>query len=59
MQQMSKNSNIRPAPWMQDTLREGFALLAAGRLDEASACCKRLLGACSGQSPIWLRHIFS
>ena len=30
---------------MQDTLRDGFALLAAGRLEEASACCKRLLGA--------------
>jgi tetratricopeptide (TPR) repeat protein len=30
---------------MQDTLREGFSLLSAGRLDEASACCKRLLGA--------------
>lgn len=30
---------------MQDTLREGFSLLAAGRLDEASECCKRLLGA--------------
>ncbi len=30
---------------MQDTLRQGFALLAAGRLDEASECCKRLLGA--------------
>jgi len=35
----------RPAPWMQDALREGFSLLAAGRIDEASACCKRLLGA--------------
>ncbi len=30
---------------MQDTLREGFNLLAAGRTDEASECCKRLLGA--------------
>ena len=30
---------------MQDTLREGFAFLAAGRLEEAAACCKRLLGA--------------
>jgi tetratricopeptide (TPR) repeat protein len=30
---------------MRDTLREGFTLLAAGKLDEASACCKRLLGA--------------
>lgn len=30
---------------MQDTLREGFAHLSVGRVDEASACCKRLLGA--------------
>ncbi len=30
---------------MHDTLREGFTLLNAGRLDEASECCKRLLGA--------------
>ena len=30
---------------MQDTLRDGFRFLAAGRTDEASACCKRLLGA--------------
>lgn len=30
---------------MQDTLRDGFALLNAGRLNEASECCKRLLGA--------------
>ncbi len=30
---------------MQDTLREGFGFLAAGKCDEASACCKRLLGA--------------
>ncbi len=45
MQQMKKYSNIRPAAWMQDTLREGFELLAANRTDEASACCKRLLGA--------------
>ena len=30
---------------MQDTLREGFSLLAAGRPEEASECCKRLLGA--------------
>jgi len=33
------------AAWMHDTLREGFTLLNAGRLDEASECCKRLLGA--------------
>ncbi len=33
------------APWMQDTLRQGFAFLAAGRTTEASECCKRLLGA--------------
>lgn len=36
---------VRIAPWMQDQLRQGFALLAAGRLEEASACCRRLLGA--------------
>ena len=42
---MVKSANVRVAPWMQDTLRQGFALLAAGRLNEASECCKRLLGA--------------
>ena len=30
---------------MQDTLREGYELLAAGRPEDASACCRRLLGA--------------
>lgn len=30
---------------MQDTLREGFVLLAARRFAEASQCCRRLLGA--------------
>lgn len=30
---------------MQDTLRQGYELLNAGRLEEASACCQRLLGA--------------
>jgi tetratricopeptide (TPR) repeat protein len=43
--QMVKHSTTKVAPWMQDTLRQGFSLLAAGRLDEASECCKRLLGA--------------
>lgn len=42
---MSTRTQVRTAPWMQDTLREGFALLAAGRTDEASECCRRLLGA--------------
>jgi len=42
---MTTSSNIRPAAWMKDTLRQGFSLLAAGRVDEASECCKRLLGA--------------
>jgi len=42
---MVTGSNIRTAAWMQDSLREGFALLSTGRLDEASECCKRLLGA--------------
>lgn len=40
-----QQTTMRTAPWMQDTLRDGFALLAAGRTDEASACCRRLLGA--------------
>lgn len=38
-------STPRPARWMHDTLREGFALLAANRLNEASECCRRLLAA--------------
>ena len=42
---MVTSSNVRAAAWMQDTLREGFSLLAAGRPDEASECCRRLLGA--------------
>jgi tetratricopeptide (TPR) repeat protein len=42
---MNSGSNYKVAPWMQDTLRQGFAFLAAGKLNEASACCKRLLGA--------------
>ncbi|MDX1498332.1 MAG: sulfotransferase [Woeseiaceae bacterium] len=42
---MAARTDIRPTRWMQDTLREGFAALAAGRIQEASACCKRLLGA--------------
>ncbi len=33
------------APWMQDELRQGFSLLNAGKLNEASAICQRLLGA--------------
>ena len=42
---MASTSNVRVAPWMQDTLRQGFALLAAGRPEEASECARRLLGA--------------
>lgn len=42
---MAVTSNVRVAPWMQDTLREGFALLAAGKPEEASRCAQRLLGA--------------
>lgn len=30
---------------MQETLKEGFGHLSAGRLEDASECCKRLLGA--------------
>ena len=42
---MATKSSVKIAAWMQDTLRDGFRFLGAGRLDEASACCKRLLGA--------------
>jgi tetratricopeptide (TPR) repeat protein len=42
---MAITSNVRPAPWMQDTLRRGFALLAAGKPEEAAECARRLLGA--------------
>jgi tetratricopeptide (TPR) repeat protein len=42
---MGSGSNYRVAPWMQDTLREGFRLLHAGKFEEASECCRRLLGA--------------
>ena len=42
---MAGRSNVRIAPWMQDTLRQGYSLLAAGRLQEASERCQRLLGA--------------
>ncbi len=34
-----------PGPWIQNTLREGFAHLNAGRINEASACCQKLLTA--------------
>jgi tetratricopeptide (TPR) repeat protein len=40
-----RRSGPAPARWMQATLREGFALLAANRLTEASECCRRLLNA--------------
>lgn len=42
---MASSTHYKMAAWMQDTLRQGFSLLAAGRLDEAGECCKRLLGA--------------
>ncbi len=46
VQPVSKMEYTRPAaPWMQDTLREGFAFLSRGKVNEASACCKRLFGA--------------
>ncbi|MEM0952777.1 MAG: sulfotransferase [Pseudomonadota bacterium] len=32
-------------PWMQETLREGFRHLNAGRINEASACCQKFLTA--------------
>jgi tetratricopeptide (TPR) repeat protein len=42
---MKGKKSYKTAPWMQETLRHGFALLSAGRLEEASECCRRLLGA--------------
>ncbi len=36
---------VRTAPWMQDTLRQGFALLNQGQVNEAAHCARRLLGA--------------
>ena len=42
---MVTSSNVRAAPWMQDTLRQGFALLAQGKPEQASEFAKRLLGA--------------
>jgi tetratricopeptide (TPR) repeat protein len=38
-------STGQPARWMHDMLQEGFALLAANRLNDASECCRRLLQA--------------
>jgi tetratricopeptide (TPR) repeat protein len=32
-------------PWMQQALRDGFQHLNAGRINEASACCQKLLSA--------------
>lgn len=42
---MVANSNYKTAPWMQETLREGFKLLQTGQVEKASECCRRLLGA--------------
>ncbi|MEX2124353.1 MAG: sulfotransferase [Woeseia sp.] len=38
-------STVQPTRWMRDALRQGFALLAANRLNEASDCCRQLLTA--------------
>lgn len=40
-----RSSTTPLEPWMQTALRDGFEHLAAGRVREASACCRRLLGA--------------
>ena len=45
MNEHDRPSSSPPTRWMQDALREGFSLLAANRLAEASECCRRLLGA--------------
>lgn len=38
-------ANAAVTPWMRDTLREGFNHLNSGRINDASACCKKLLTA--------------
>lgn len=40
-----KAGPVPTAPWMTETLRVGFAHLAAGRSREASECCRKLLTA--------------
>ena len=42
---MNRPTSTPAAPWMQEELRNGFAHLSAGRINEASACCKKLLSA--------------
>ncbi|MEE4277427.1 MAG: sulfotransferase [Halieaceae bacterium] len=42
---MARRSTNSIEPWMQQTLREGFQHLNAGRIKEASGCCQRLLSA--------------
>jgi tetratricopeptide (TPR) repeat protein len=42
---MQQTSTVPVAPWMQNALREGFGHLNAGRINEASACCRKLLTA--------------
>lgn len=42
---MSQAISRPPAPWMRDAIREGFHALSEGRIDDASRCCRRLLGA--------------
>ena len=42
---MAEGSNGGIPAWLRDALRDGFRHLASGRLDEASACCRRVLGA--------------
>lgn len=37
--------SVPVAPWMQDTLRQGFNALQTSRFDVAGECCKRVLGA--------------
>ena len=43
---MNPTEKNRPGtPWMADALRHGFSALQAGRVSEAAASCKRVLGA--------------
>lgn len=42
---MQRRAPRPPEPWMQQAIRDGFRHLNAGRIQEASECCKRVLGA--------------
>ena len=42
---MSTAPGAGTEPWMRETLRRGFESLSAGRIEDASACCRKVLSA--------------